>query len=105
MTITSVTKLDFFQGVLHQFLASEDYHTCMIDYLCHTRRWLYDHQSIHLQMHPDGTWTVPSSTAWSKNGNCVVRIFELDYFRERMAEIGETRDFEDILAERDRRSL
>lgn len=83
---------------LRMFLDSDDFKEATITWLCHSRTWHYDHQVLRVTLLPRGKWLVPSLYPWTSNGSCVVVIWQASYFRDYMAEVGETRDFEDILA-------
>jgi hypothetical protein len=91
-------KMDRSERTLQQFLDSQAFKECLIAHLCHTRKWHYNHQTLKVELLPNGKWNAPSDHSWSRAGSCIVTLTQLSDFRERMREIGEERDFEDILA-------
>jgi hypothetical protein len=90
-------KMECFEKTLKQFLDSEALKECIIAHLCHTRAWHYNHQTLKVELLPGGKWIVQSDHSWSQNGSCVVTLTQANYHFRKMEEIGESRDFEDIL--------
>lgn len=94
---TYCQKMERFEQTLGRFVDSGALKECVIAHLCHTRAWLYYHQTLKVELLPGGTWVAPSDHSWSRNGSCIVTLTQASYHAGRMGEIGEARDFEDIL--------
>lgn len=92
-----MANYDRFEQTLHKFLYSPDFKQAVIDHLCHSRAWHYHHQSLRVELLANGTWIAPSQNTESKS-NCIVVLTQSSYHYRKMEEIGEARDFEDILA-------
>ncbi len=96
-TKTFLEAMERFEKILEQFLASPDFKEVLTTHANHTRKWLYNHQTIKVRLLPIGKWEVNPHSSWSNGKDCIVTLDQISYFRTKMAEIGEQRDFEDIL--------
>lgn len=94
---TFIQKMERFEKILEQFLASPDFPELLIAHANHTRDWLYNHQTVWVRLLPDGTWNIHPLSLWSNGKDCLVLVYQVSYFRDHMKEIEEDRDFEDIL--------
>jgi hypothetical protein len=94
---TFIQTMDRFEKTFERFLASPDFKEALITHANHTRAWLYNYQTIKVRLLPGGKWEVNPQSSWSNGKDCIVTLDQVSYFRTKMAEIGEQRDFEDIL--------
>jgi hypothetical protein len=96
-TRTFLQKMERYEQTLRRFWDSAAWKACIIDHLCHTRAWHYDHQTLKVELLPAGTWIAPSDHSWSQNGSCIVTLTQVSAHARNMEAIGESRDFEDLL--------
>ncbi|MBA2681107.1 MAG: hypothetical protein H0U76_22255 [Ktedonobacteraceae bacterium] len=47
-----IQKMGRFEKTFKQFLASEDFEKCIIDYACHTNAWHYRNQTLKVELLP-----------------------------------------------------
>src|SRR5260221_2467835 len=93
-----IKTMERYEVTLRKFIDSDEFKSVIINHLCHTRKWHYENQTLKVELLPGGTWTAPSGHSWSEHGECIVTLDQASYHFKRMEAIGETRDFEDILA-------
>lgn len=95
---TFLEAMGRFEKTLEQFLASPDFKEALICHANHTRKWLYNHQTLKVRLLPGGKWEVNPQSSWSNGKDCIVMLDQVNYHFSKMEEIGEQRDFEDILS-------
>lgn len=94
---TFITTMNRFEKTLERFLASDAFQEALIAHATHSRAWLYRHQTLKVRLLPRGTWEINPCSSWSTSRDCVVTLSQVSSHFTKMQEIGEQRDFEQLL--------
>lgn len=94
---TFIQKMNRFEKTLERFLGSADFKEALITHANHTRAWLYNHQTLKVRLLPGGRWEINPCSSWSNGKDCIVTLRQVSYHYRKMQDIGEQRNFEEIL--------
>lgn len=96
---TFIQMMDRHEKTLKEAMTSEEFKNFLIWQMCHDRKWKYNHQRVQIYLAPRRQWKmlIPCNID-TQPGEIRMVVCQISEHWRSMEEIGEKRDFDDILA-------